>query len=512
VLLVTGLLTTLAYILYQNNENRLLKLRAREVGLVLQAQVPAIQTPLASAAALADATGGNIARFQAFVTPYVGKGKQFVTISLWAPGSARPIVTEGAAPLLAASPVEAQSFMSRVGRTRTFSVVLLSSGGALRLGYAYRQAQSGYVVYGESPLAPSRMSAPVPASSPFSDLSFVIYLGRGQTPANLLTTDLRKLPPQGRKAVETVKFGDSALTLVVTPRGSLGGRFFELLPWIIAAVGALLALAAAIVADRLVRGRREAEALAASRDARAHEVSTLLDEQRQIAQTLQEAILPDELPTPAGLSTAGLYQAGTTGIEVGGDWYELIEVAEGCLVAIVGDVSGHGLRAATTMATLRTAAFAYAARDASPASILERLSELVARRPHNYFATVLCMRIAVEGHEITLASAGHLPPLVIDGERAEFAQLSVGPPVGAATSSYLETSIEVGGGASVIAFTDGLVERRGENIDDGLARLRGRAFAHRGQALAELLAKLNHELVPEHAHDDTAILAVRWQS
>jgi serine phosphatase RsbU (regulator of sigma subunit) len=512
VVAVTVVLTAVSYSIYQTNEQHLLKLRAREVGLVVQDSVPGIQTALASAAALADVTGGSGARFASFAGAYVGRGKNFISMSLWRANDPRPVAELGSPPLIASSPGTAQAFIARVGRRRTFSVMLLSSDGALRLGYGYRQPGGAYVAYGESQLPPTRRAPPTPSSSPFSDLNYALYLGRSQNPANLLATDLAKLPPSGRAAVDVTPWGDSAITIVVTARGSLAGSFFELLPWIIGAVGCLLALASAIAADRLARRRLAAETLARRLDRRASEISGLLSEQRTIAQTLQEAILPEALPTLPGIETAGLYAAGTVGIEVGGDWYELIEVKERCLVGIVGDVSGHGLRAATTMATLRTAAFAYAARDASPASLLEHLNELIARKPHNYFATVLCMLIDIDERRIRLASAGHLPPLVINGTEASFVEVHVGPPVGATMATYEETTIEVGEKTTIIAFTDGLIERRGEIIDRGLERLRGKALAHRKLPLAKLLETLSRELVPEQAHDDTAIIAVRWKS
>ena len=514
VLILTAALTAVALHLYRNNEQRLLNLRTRDLGLIFQEVVPDIQTPLASAAALADATQGSGARFATFAAGYAGPKKEFISMSLWAPGATRPTAVVGRQPILGTSARSARTFMARTSRAPTFSVVMLSSGSALRLGYGYHQSRDrgGYIAYGESVLAPSRHAAPAPANSPFSDLNYALYLGRAQAPANLLTTDLSKLPASGTKAVERVAFGDSVLTLVGTPRGSLGGSFFALLPWLIAGIGTILAFSAGLVTDRLGRRGRHAEVLATLLAQRALEVSELFDEQREIAQTLQRAILPDALPRLRGVETAALYQAGGTGVEVGGDWYDLIEIADGHLVAIVGDVSGHGLRAATTMATLRTAAFAYAARDSNPGSILERVSDLVARKPHNYFATVLCMRIAVDTRVITLASAGHLPPLLVSGGEASYVAIDeVGPPVGAGATHYGETKIDVAADATMIAFTDGLVERRGEIIDDGLERLRECALANRKQPLEDLLATINRELVPEHATDDTAILAVRWQ-
>jgi hypothetical protein len=102
---------------------------------------------------------------------------------------------------------------------------------------------------------------------------------------------------------------------------------------------------------------------------------------------------------------------------------------------------------------------------------------------------------------------------VIDGQRADYVEMSVGAPVGVATEeAYMETTVQVGAQATVVAFTDGLVERRGEIIDTGLERLRAAALAGRSLALDDLVAKLADDLGAAESPDDTAILAVRWTS
>jgi serine phosphatase RsbU (regulator of sigma subunit) len=515
-LLVVGLLTWVTLSVYDTNEDRLLQSRARELGLVLQDVIPTIQTPLASAAALADATGGSDSRFRQFVKPYVGTGRPFVSASLWSPGRTTPIAIVGRAPLLASSRARAARFMMRTLRAPALSVTLVQSSRVARLGYGFSTPGNvhGYIIYAEGALAPNRRAAPAVPGSPFADVGYAIYLGRDRRRSNLLSTNLPAATVGGRHAATTVAFADRGLTVVVSPLGSLGGQFFARLPWLIAIVGTLLALTAAFLTDRLVGRRRRAEMLASTLESSRSEIRRLYHREQEIAQTLQQAILPEALPDLPGLGAAALYEPGTAGIDVGGDWYSLFDVGGGRVVALIGDVAGRGLQAATAMATLRTAAFSYAAQDSRPGLILARLARLVARQPDRNFATVLCMRVDVRRHEITLASAGHLPPLLLSPyEPVAYVDVKIGPPVGITIDlpAYEELVVAVAPGSTVVMFTDGLIERRREIIDVGLERLRSAAASKRRRSLEALVAGLAQELAPPPTDDDTAILAIRWR-
>jgi len=511
-LLVTAALAWSAAAVYSRNEGRLLELRARELGLVFAGAVTNLQTPLASAVELADATDGSAAKFRSFMTPYVGNGKQFTSVSLLPLGASQPTVVVGAKPVLLASPVAAQRFFARAERTPLLEVTRMILGSVnRRLGYEYNTpgVKAGFAVYAETALPADRRSK-LTADSGFSDLNYALYLGPTQRPQQLLVTNIGRFPISGRKASESVPFGDSSFTLVITPDGSLGGSFFEQLPWIIAAFGIVLSLAAAAVADRLSSRRRHAEQLAADLDQVAEENRRMYAEQRGIAQTLQHALLPEAFPSFAGLQTSARYIPETSGIEVGGDWFDLVEVDAQRGLLIVGDVSGHGLRVATTMASLRFAALAFVSQDPNPGAVLASLADFVDREPHAYFATVLCCLIEVDAHRLTLASAGHLAPLLVDGNTGVFPEMSVGVPIGVERDApYDELTVEVARGATLLAFTDGLVERRGEILDVGLERLRAAATAQR-LALDDLVEKLAHDLGVEAHRDDTAIVAVRW--
>jgi serine phosphatase RsbU (regulator of sigma subunit) len=519
VTLITGLAVTAALVLtssslYDRNENRLLSLRARELGLVLTAAVPSTQTPLASAAELADATHGDPRRFRAFMSSYVGPGRQFISVSLWPLGASKlaPTAVVGRAPALLSLPGRVAELFARAKHTQLLNVTGLLDSSPASLGYEFSTpgATHGFAVYAESPLPADRRSR-LSKDSAFSELNYALFLGHSRSPGNLLVTNMQHFPVTGRQAADVVPFGDSSFTLVVTPNGSLGGSFFQNLPWIIGVIGVLLTLAAAMLTDRLARRRRYAEQLVGVLDRVAAENQEMYTEQRSIAETLQHALLPEKLPRFDGLEIGARYVPAASTIDIGGDWYDVIAAGESSVLVMIGDVSGHGLRAATTMASLRHAALAYATEDHRPGSVLARLSDFVNSADHTYFATMLCVLIDVQARRLTIASAGHLAPLMLNGDDAQFLDFEVNVPIGITREEpYHETTVSIAAQATLIAFTDGLVERRGEILDTGLARLRDIATGH--LALEDLLEHLAHDLTSEDHHDDTAIVGIRWQS
>jgi serine phosphatase RsbU (regulator of sigma subunit) len=151
-------------------------------------------------------------------------------------------------------------------------------------------------------------------------------------------------------------------------------------------------------------------------------------------------------------------------------------------------------------------------RGGGPAVILTKLGELVGQPEDGYFATVLCGSLDVDCHLLTVASAGHFAPLVIDGGTARYVDMEVGPPIGVLPQTGpAEVTITVPPGAALVVVTDGLVERRGEHLDVGLARLAEVAADHRG-SIDDLLGRLLVDLAPAGSDDDIAILGVQWQA
>ncbi|HEY1519153.1 MAG TPA: PP2C family protein-serine/threonine phosphatase [Solirubrobacteraceae bacterium] len=510
-LLLTGVLVWISASTYSSNEKRLLNLRVRDAGALVAEALPSIQTPLASAAALADATDGDVAKFKKFIGPSVA-AKRFVSVSLWRLGGSQtgPIAVVGTPPVLGTSPSRAETFFANGAAHSALGVIGLLASPNPRLGYAFTSpgVTGHYVVYGESALPTSRRSK-LQSTSSFADLHYALYLGTSQRPEDLLVTDLKSLPITGQHASTSIPFGNNSFTFVVSARHPLVGSFPQRLPWLIAIIGVLLSIGAALLTMRLIQRRSHAEQLAVSLEEIADENRRLYSEQRSIAQTLQHALLPERLPKIHGMETSARYEAGVEGVDIGGDWYDLIALDDHRLLLVVGDVSGRGVRAAATMASLRYAIHAYAAQNDPPATILTKLSRLVNVGATGQLATILCALVDVEAHKLTVTSAGHLPPLLISDGTGTFIQSAVGVPIGVNTgATYTSTAVSTPPAATLLAFTDGLVERRGESIDAGLERLQHAATANHCE-LDDLLGKLVDELRHD-GDDDTAIAGLRW--
>ena len=518
-LLVTAALTLLSDSIYTRNEKRLLELRGREVASVIGTAQPTIQTTFASAAAFAEATHGDSQQFRRFIAPYVGpmRAQQFVSMSLWRLHSpdARPLVTLGAPSTLAPGTAQARAFLAQSAATSKLIIIGLRHGALLSgIGYAFATPRTGhYVVFGERPLPKDRQSR-FRKDQAFSELNYAFYLGRAVDANNLLVTSVSHPPLGGTTQRLTVPFGNNVLTLIVAPRESLAGTLPQRLPWIIAIGGVILTLGVGWLVARLTRRRRSAEHLAGQLEHALTENQRLYAEQRTIAQTLQHALLPDELPALQGAEASARYEPGEQGVEIGGDWYDVIPMSNRRLLVVVGDVSGRGLAAGTTMASLRYAIHAYAAQHDPPEQILRKLSRILSVSDGGQLATVLCALIDIEAHTITLANAGHLPPLLMNGSQAAYLDTDVGVPIGVEKDvSYTSRTLTAPAHATFLAFTDGLVERRGEQLDDGLARLRAAALtnpAGENGELQALLDRLLGELRQGSQSDDTAIVGLRW--
>jgi PAS domain S-box-containing protein len=229
---------------------------------------------------------------------------------------------------------------------------------------------------------------------------------------------------------------------------------------------------------------------------------------QQTAVTLQRSLLPD-LPDLPHLTTAARYLPGGAGAEVGGDWYDVIPLASGRTAVVVGDIMGRGIAAAALMGQLRTAVRAYAQIAAGPAETMNLVAGYVAARGDVDFATVLLLTIEPDGSGVVACSAGHLPPVVFSGGDATLIGLRQGPPLGFPDHEYVESTFELLPGSTLLLYTDGLVERRGQPLDEGMAGLV--ALVQRGPEDPEaLLDWILAELVPDgEGGDDVALLAAR---
>lgn len=193
---------------------------------------------------------------------------------------------------------------------------------------------------------------------------------------------------------------------------------------------------------------------------------------REAAVALQRSLLPQKLEQPDDLRVAATYQPGGVDAAVGGDWYDVITLGGGRTALVLGDVMGRGVRAAAVMGQLRTAVRAYARLDLPPHEVLQLLDGLATEIDPSQISTCVYAVYDPNDNQLTYASAGHLPILVRDADgTTRRGEEQSGPPLG--TGGWLHTSgtIEFGPGTTAVLYTDGLVERRGQDIDEGIDAL-----------------------------------------
>jgi serine phosphatase RsbU (regulator of sigma subunit)/anti-sigma regulatory factor (Ser/Thr protein kinase) len=247
--------------------------------------------------------------------------------------------------------------------------------------------------------------------------------------------------------------------------------------------------------------------LAADRAALAIE-QAMLYEQRRLAEALQRQLLPAQLTGVTGIELASRYLP-ASGESLGGDWYDAFMLPGGRIVVCVGDVVGHGLQAAAVMAQLRTALRAYAVDGSDAASTVERVNRLMWQLGPTVMTTLAYVVIDPGAESLGLVNAGHPPPLVVppDGD-PEYLPLQGTLALGASPLvNYRCEAHPFPTGSTIVLYTDGLVERRGQSIDEGLERLS--VLARGAGNLEALCDTLVEHMVPPDAPDDIAIAAAR---
>ncbi len=261
---------------------------------------------------------------------------------------------------------------------------------------------------------------------------------------------------------------------------------------------------------RFTEHDRDLLQLAADRAALAIEHAQLYEE-RRLTTALQQALLPQQLVSIPGLAVAARYLPAVQGSSLGGDWYDVFAVTGRRVGIAVGDVVGRGLPAAALMAQLRTALRAYAFEGHEPAVVVERLNRMLGQLEPATMTTALYLELDPEEERIRTVSAGHPPPLVIDPDgRARYLQVSGDVALGVSRAwRYREHEAALPAGSTIVLYTDGVVERRGEPLDDGLERLR--RVAERGHPDVEALCDAILEELVAGPSDDVAVLAARLE-
>lgn len=233
------------------------------------------------------------------------------------------------------------------------------------------------------------------------------------------------------------------------------------------------------------------------------------EDEHSIAVRLQQALLPEDLPDHPSVQVAASYQTGSAVLEVGGDWYDALVLPGGRIAFSVGDVVGHGLEAAAAMARLRVALAAVALHSEVPADVLTRLDEFSRGPGRVDFATAFYAVLDSATGVVWYAAAGHPPALVVsmDGT-TRWLDGGRGTPLGIAGGAAPRTdaSLALRSGDLVIAYSDGLVERRGESIAAGLDRLESVARTLFASPVAEVCRRLSDALITDSSNDDDVVV------
>jgi hypothetical protein len=229
--------------------------------------------------------------------------------------------------------------------------------------------------------------------------------------------------------------------------------------------------------------------------------------ERDATKLMQRTLLPDGLPQIEGLEFASRYVPGEG--SVGGDWYDVFSLPSGKICLVTGDVVSRGLTAALSMGQMRAVLRAYSLSTDDPAEMLSLLNDHVIHFQSETMATVLCAVLEPSLDQLQMSSAGHPPPvLAVPGQPSRLLEVAPDPPLGVTWPHPRTTTVmPLPPGSVLCLYTDGLVERRGELIDDGLELLRATVHPEPAETVC---IKVMNRLVNTHiAQDDVAVLVLR---
>ncbi|MEV6331730.1 ATP-binding SpoIIE family protein phosphatase [Streptomyces sp. NPDC051909] len=246
--------------------------------------------------------------------------------------------------------------------------------------------------------------------------------------------------------------------------------------------------------------------------------AVLYGREAYIADELQRTMLPDSLPQPTGVRLASRYLPAAETARVGGDWYDAIPLPGSRVALVVGDVMGHSMTSAAIMGQLRTTAQTLAGLDLPPQEVLHHLDEQAQRLGENRMATCMYAVYDPVSHRITIANAGHPPPILLHlGGRAEVLRVPPGAPIGVGGVDFEAVELDAPAGATLLLYTDGLVESRLRDVWTGIEQLRERLAAtaqltgpDHSPPLEALCDDVLDMLGPGDRDDDIALLAARF--
>ncbi len=234
--------------------------------------------------------------------------------------------------------------------------------------------------------------------------------------------------------------------------------------------------------------------------------------EQEVAKRLQRGLLPDRLLNLPGMDIAARYEAASDLLDVGGDWYDTIELNDSRIGLVVGDIVGHGIEAMTSMGRLRTALAALALHNDDPATLLMELDEFVGGPDGTKYATVFYAIVDFETRSVTYASAGHPPGLLLgpDGDTRWLDQGQNEPLTGTGMA-HRKASVDFEPGSSLLLYSDGLIERRGESLSAGMDRLESLSSELTHRPASTMCDVLFDQLTPGGDRvDDTVVLVARF--
>jgi serine phosphatase RsbU (regulator of sigma subunit) len=231
--------------------------------------------------------------------------------------------------------------------------------------------------------------------------------------------------------------------------------------------------------------------------------------EREVAQTLQRRLLPERLPDIPDVSVAARYLPGGVGVNVGGDWYDVILLPDERIGLAVGDVLGRGADAASVMGQVRMAFRAYALGGEEPETVVDQMDALIQAMGLAHFSTMIYLVLDPPMRSLRMVRAGHPPPLLVPPVGPpRYLEAGLGIPLGVSAGSKYQPVVErMERGSILILYTDGLVETR-QGIDEGLSRLESAVGTERSDMEA-LCDRILEHMVGSAAHDDVALVAVR---
>ncbi|GAA2615966.1 hypothetical protein GCM10010304_81720 [Streptomyces roseoviolaceus] len=246
--------------------------------------------------------------------------------------------------------------------------------------------------------------------------------------------------------------------------------------------------------------------------------AVLYGREAYIADELQRMMLPETLPRPPGVQLASRYLPAAETARVGGDWYDAIPLPGSRVALVVGDVMGHSMTSAAIMGQLRTTVQTLAGLDLPPQEVLHHLDEQALRLGVDRLATCLYAVYDPVSHRITIANAGHPPPVLLElGGRAEVLRVPAGAPIGVGGGDFEAVELDAPAGATLLLYTDGLVESRLRDVWTGIEKLREKLTAtaqltgpDHPPPLEALCDEVLDMLGPGDRDDDIALLAARF--